>query len=156
MPEFLSAGTVFCFVGTAGEIDTRPILTAALRAGQTLCVPLCTGNGLMELRRIDSLEQLSPGFHGIPEPPPAAGAINPDDVDFTVIPCAACDRVGHRLGKGGGYYDRFLAAYRGPAVLVCRERLLWDEIPMEPHDAVVPWVVTERALYEDGVPARTE
>ena len=56
------------------------------------------------------------------------------------------------MGRGGGYYDRFLSQYRSSAVLLCRERLIREEIPVEPHDCPVPWVLTEQGLYEDGVP----
>ena len=52
MPEYQESGTVFCFVGTEREIDTRPILEDALASGKRLCVPLCTGPGIMELRQI--------------------------------------------------------------------------------------------------------
>lgn len=156
MPEYQAAGTVFCFVGTAREIDTRPILADALAAGKALCVPLCTAPGIMELRRITALETLSPGAYGILEPPAGAPAVGVDEVDFAVLPCVTCDRLGRRLGKGGGYYDRFLAHYRGGSVLLCREKLIREEIPVEPHDYPVPWVLTERGLYEDGVPARLE
>ena len=68
--------------------------------------------------------------------------------------CLTCHHLGQRLGQGGGYYDRFLAHYRGGAVLLCRELLIREEIPLEPHDYPVPWVLTEKGLYEDGVPAR--
>lgn len=156
MPEYLSADTVFCFVGTTREIDTSPFLKAALAAGKTLCVPLCTGQGIMTLKKITALSQLSPGAYGILEPAADAPSVSADDVDFAVIPCICCNRAGHRLGQGGGFYDRFLTAYRGPAVLICRERLMREEIPVEPHDAVIHWVLTERALYEDGTPARIE
>lgn len=154
MPEYRAAGTVFCFAGFGREVDTRPILEDALRAGKALCVPLCAGPGRMELRRITSLDQLTPGAFGIPEPPADSTPAETDEVDFAVLPCVTCDRAGRRLGRGGGYYDRFLARYRGGAVLLCREKLLREEIPVEPHDCPVPWVLTERGLYEDGVPAR--
>lgn len=154
MPEYRAAGTVFCFVGTALEIDTRPILEDALSSGKLLCVPRCTGPGVMELRRIASLQALSPGAYGILEPPEDSLSVAVDDVDFALLPCLCCNRLGQRLGRGGGYYDRFLSAYRGGAVLLCRERLLREEIPVEPHDYPVPWVLTERGLYEDGTPAR--
>ena len=146
------AQTVFAFVGSAREIDSTEFLTETLRQGQRLCVPLCTGPGIMELRRIASFDDLAPGAYGIPEPKADCPAVPLDEIDFAVIPCVSCDREGHRLGQGGGFYDRFLAAYRGPAYLVCRERLLRSEIPMEPHDAIIHWVVTEKALYEDGIP----
>lgn len=154
MPEYRDAGTVFCFAGARREVDTRPILRDALESGKVLCVPLYTGPGEMELRRITALEQLTPGSRGIPEPPPDSPALSPDGVDFAVLPCVTCDRLGRRLGRGGGCYDRFLSHYRGAAVLLCRERLIREEIPVEPRDHPVPWVLTERGLYEDGAPAR--
>ena len=154
MPAYREAETVFCFVGTGWEIDTRPILADALAAGKTLCVPLCTGPGIMELRQITSLSQLSPGAYRLPEPPADAPAVAVDAVELAVLPCMGCNHLGHRLGRGGGYYDRFLSAYRSAAVLVCRERLIREEIPLEPHDLPIPWVLTERGLYEDGTPAR--
>lgn len=153
LPGYRSAGTVFCFVGAGQEIDTQPFLLDALSCGKRLCVPFCTGPGRMELRSISSLSQLSPGAYGILEPTAECPSVPLDEVDFTVVPCLTCDRSGRRLGQGGGYYDRFLASYRASAVLVCRERLLRAELPAESRDRPVPWVMTERAFYEDGIPA---
>lgn len=155
LPDYREADTVFCFIGTEREIDTRPILKNALAAGKRLCLPLCTAEpGIMELRVVDSLERLVPGAYGILEPAADSQRLTADDVDFAVLPCLSTSRAGHRLGQGGGYYDRFLAGFRGSAVLVCREQLLREDVPVEPHDMPVPWVVTENGLYEDGVPAR--
>ena len=154
MPEYQAAGTVFCFVGTEREVDTRPILEDALAAGKRLCVPLCTGPGIMELRQVTALDQLVPGAYGILEPPMTAPLTDPDDVDLAILPCLTCNHLGQRLGQGGGYYDRFLSNYRGGTVLLCREKLIREEIPLEPHDYPIPWVLTEVGLYEDGTPAR--
>ena len=136
MPEYQEAQTVFCFVSTPREINTRPILEDILRSGKQLCVPLCVDKGVMETRLVTDLSQLRP------------------DIDFAVLPCTTCNHLGQRLGKGGGYYDRFLSHYRGGTVLLCREKLIREEIPLEPHDYPIPWVLTERGLYEDGTPAR--
>ena len=154
MPEYQSAETVFCFVGTTKEINTRLILEDALTAGKRLCVPLCVDKGIMELREITALSQLISGSYGILEPSADAPSVSVDEVDFAILPCLTCNHAGQRLGKGGGYYDRFLSHYRGGTVLLCRENLIREEIPVEPHDYPVPWVLTERGLYEDGIPAR--
>lgn len=153
MPEYREAGTVFCFAGIGREVDTAEILGDALAAGKRLCLPLRAGEG-WELRRITALDQLRPGARGIPEPPPESGAVGIDEVDFAVLPCLGCSHDGRRLGQGDGDYDRFLAHYRGGAVVLCRERLIREDVPQEPHDCPVPWVLTERGLWEDGVPAR--
>ena len=154
LPEYRDAETVFCFVGTASEIDTAPLLRAALADGKRVCVPLCVDRGIMDLREIRALEDLVSGRYGLLEPPADAPAVSPDDVDLAVIPCLTCDHAGRRLGKGGGYYDRFLSVYRAAAVLICREKLIREEIPVESHDMPVPWVITEKGLYEDGIPAQ--
>ena len=154
MPEYQEAGTVFCFVGTDREIDTRPILEDVLAAGKRLCVPQCVGKGIMELRQVTDLRQLIPGAYGILEPSADAPLVSLDEVDFAILPCLTCNHLGQRLGQGGGYYDRFLSHYRGGTVLLCREKLIREEIPLEPHDYPAPGVLTERGLYEDGTPAR--
>lgn len=154
MPEFQEAETVFCFASTTQEIDTFPILKGILENGKRLCVPLCVSKGIMEPRLVTDLAQLTAGFYGIPEPPADSPAVPVDEIDFAILPCTTCNHSGQRLGRGGGYYDRFLSHYRGGTVLLCREKLIREEIPVEPHDYPVPWVLTERGLYEDGIPAR--
>ena len=103
---------------------------------------------------LTDLRQLIPGAYGILEPSADAPLVSLDEVDFAILPCLTCNHLGQRLGQGGGYYDRFLSHYRGGTVLLCREKLIREEIPLEPHDYPVPWVLTERGLYEDGTPAR--
>ena len=60
-PAWAAADSVFCYVGRRGEIDTRPLLRAALEAGKTLAVPLCMGPGVMQARAVRSLEELGYG-----------------------------------------------------------------------------------------------
>lgn len=134
---------VFCFVSCGKEPDTYPLLNRILSDGKTLAVPLCRSEGQMELRRITSLSQLTPGAYNIPEPPEDAPILSPADVQLALIPCLAATRDGKRLGKGGGYYDRFLAAYTGTALLLCPALLLQPDIPVEPHDFSIPTVITE-------------
>ncbi|MBQ9618748.1 MAG: 5-formyltetrahydrofolate cyclo-ligase [Oscillibacter sp.] len=151
MEAYRAAECLCCFVGAGPEIDTRPLLRAALAARKRVCVPLCTGKGVMEMRQVSSLDELSPGTLGIPEPSANAPLVSPAEIDFLVVPCLSSDRAGNRLGRGGGYYDRFLCDFRGVSVLVCREAMLQDSIPMEAHDVSLSLVLSERGFYRDGV-----
>lgn len=134
---------VFCFVSCGKEPDTYPLLNQILSDGKVLAVPLCRSEGQMELRRITALSQLAPGAYNIPEPPEDAPLLPPADVQLALIPCLAATRDGKRLGKGGGYYDRFLATYTGAVSLLCPQKLIQDDIPLEPHDILIPHVITE-------------
>ena len=147
---YRDAECLCCFVGTGAEIDTRPLLRDAFAQGKRVCVPLCKGRGVMEMRLIPSLDALSPGMMGIPEPPPDTPTVGAAEIDLLIIPCLACERAGNRLGRGGGYYDRFLQGYRGAAVLICREAMLQDSVPMEPHDVSLSLVLSERGFYRNG------
>ena len=68
LPEYQRADTVFCYVGTKTEINTMPILKDILENGKILGVPKCVAKGIMEVFRVESLEQLKEGAYGILEP----------------------------------------------------------------------------------------
>ena len=152
LPEYRAAKAVFCFVSTPREVETRPLLRDALAAGKVLCVPRCLPEGQMALCRVSSLDELTPGAYGILEPAADCPTLKPEALGLAILPCVCCSAGGDRLGQGGGYYDRFLARYGGPALLLCRERLLRDDIPLEPHDRRAGLVCIERGVYEGGLP----
>ena len=158
MPQYRAAKTVFAFAGTGWEVDTAPLLRAALAAGKRLCVPLCAVPGQMEARLLRDLAELTPGAYGIPAPPEDAPLCPPEEIDFAAVPCLSCTRTGIRLGRGGGYYDRFLAGRSLFTAALCRETMLSDSLPAEPWDVPVDAVVTENAVIlrpgggTEGVP----
>ena len=121
-----------------------------LAARKRLCVPLCTGKGQMEARVIRSLDELRPGHMGILEPPSDAFCVSPETIDFCVVPCLCATPDGARLGYGGGYYDRYLEYYQGPAILVCPDRLLQPRGPVDLHDRRVRRVATETQIWRTG------
>lgn len=140
---YRQAKTIFCFVSHGKEPDTYPLLEQALADGKTLCVPLCKAEGEMDAKVIHSLNELQPGAYGIPEPGENAETLLPSQIDLAVIPCLAASRDGKRLGKGGGYYDRFLVGYHGTAFLLCPRKLLVESLPTELHDIRLAHVITE-------------
>lgn len=150
LPAWAQADTVFCFASTALEPDTLPILRRAWAEGKTLCLPRTLGGGRMEtvpLRAApDAPGALAPGRWGILEPPAGAPAIVPGPGALAVIPCLGAAPGGVRLGRGGGYYDRFLARYPGQSVLLCPKALLFPSLPAGALDARVPNLLTEDGL----------
>lgn len=151
LPAWQAADTVFCFVPMRDEPDTLPILRRALADGKRLCVPRCLpGGGRMEAVEITALAQLKPGRYGILEPPEGCPAALTRRT-LALIPCLAADRHGTRLGRGAGYYDRFLrefAALGASRLLVCPQALIFDVLPCDEWD--IPFSSGE-ILTENGV-----
>ena len=67
-------------------------------------------------------------------------------LDLALVPCSTGSRSGRRLGYGGGYYDRFLPRTTCPKALLCRGRLVREDIPTEDHDQLMDFLVTEEGL----------
>ncbi len=147
---YQKARTVFCYVGTKREIDTTALLRAALRDGKRLVLPLCGAPGVMEARQIESLGELVSGKYGILAPKLQCPLVEPGEIDLAVVPCCTGNASGQRLGYGGGYYDRFLPRTGCPAVLLCRDRLVREDLPTEPHDVAMDYLVTEKGIFPCG------
>lgn len=135
-PEWKAADTLLCFVPLPTEPDIFPALEQALAEGKRLAVPRVLAEGRMEWVELHSLDVLRPAAYGIREPAEGTvldpAAFGPDTL--ALVPCLAADRSGVRLGRGGGYYDRFLAQYKGRRLLVCPEALLADSLPFDAWD----------------------
>ncbi len=151
LPEYKSAKTVLAFMSMKREPDLSAFLEGVLASGRTLCVPLCRDGGLMEFKEINGPEDLGTGRYGLREPKESCRTVPAEDIDLAVVPCVSCSRDGKRLGNGGGYYDRFLEGFGGSAAMICRERLLSEHVPTEAFDVAVPLVVTEDAVYRNGL-----
>ena len=104
----------------------------------------------MDWVEIPALSLLCPGAYGILEPPAALPAFDPAvcAAPLALIPCLAASRSGVRLGRGGGYYDRFLAHYKGERLLLCPAPLLLDDLPQDAWDARF---APEEILTEKGI-----
>jgi 5-formyltetrahydrofolate cyclo-ligase len=142
------ARTLFCFVSFRTEVDTLPILRWALRRGLVTAVPQVLGPRRMAAVRITDLSDLRPGHWDILEPRPGLPLVEPGSIDVAVLPGAAFDAQGGRVGYGGGFYDTFL---RGLGPDATRVALAFDDqivgcVPCEPHDLPAHLIVTERRV----------
>lgn len=147
MEPFQDAKTIFCFVSTPEEIDTRPIIQYAWEQGKRVAVPRCLEKGQMQACIISKETDLEEGKFGILEPKSGCEVLAPEQIDLIILPCLSCDRKGNRLGYGGGYYDRYLEHYDGVRVLICREKLMLDRVPKEPFDQKPHFLITEKGLF---------
>lgn len=145
LPEYQNASRVFCFVGAENEPDTLPILKAVVADGKSLCVPKIIGKGVFQILEIPDFSALMPGLYNIPEP--LTGRVRtPQEIDLAILPCVACARTGHRLGHGWGCYDRFMAEYQGPSLVLCPPGVLYDTLPREEHDLPVGRILTGQEM----------
>ncbi len=137
LDAYKKAKTVFVFVSTGEEPETRDFIARALGEGKTVAVPRCLPDGVMEARQINSLSELAAGMYGIPEPGDQAPPVRRCRIDFAVVPGICFDPDGGRLGKGKGYYDRYLQDFHGFKAGICPARRLVPSVPMDEWDVPV-------------------
>lgn len=143
LPQVVVASTILLFWGAGREPDTRWAAAELLAHGKRVCLPRCLPQRGMEARVWTGRERLVPSRYGIPEPGTDCPAVARDDVDVILTPNLCCDRENYRLGHGGGYYDRFLAGYRGFTVALCPRSFLQDRVPRDANDIPVSLVLTD-------------
>jgi 5-formyltetrahydrofolate cyclo-ligase len=166
-PPWRRAGILVAFMPMPGEVDIEPLLGAALAEGKALYVPRIEGESL-SFRRVPSIHgPWEEASFGIREPPASAPLLAPDSGDdaLVLVPGLAFDGKGGRLGRGKGYYDRFLASVpprgRGAWFFLAPafSAQIVGSVPVGDADARVDAIVTERewiaaALSPPGVPLR--
>ncbi|MDI9591252.1 MAG: 5-formyltetrahydrofolate cyclo-ligase [Acidobacteriota bacterium] len=154
LPEFAHAEVILTYLDMGSEVRTRGIIQAAWDAGKDVALPRCApASREMRWYRVTSLEGLVRSPFGVEEPVPRAECEQPlcgMGRMLALVPGLAFDVAGYRLGYGGGFYDRFLTAFVGVSVGLCREAQLSADLRAEgvvaAHDLPVRMVVTERRV----------
>ena len=144
LPQVEAAQTVFAFWGIPGkEPDTSRLIGELVRRGKTVGLPRMLPEHRMEVRRYDPDRPLVKASFGISEPGEDCPLLDRGDIGLVLVPAVCYDRLGYRLGFGGGYYDRWLEGFSGVKVGLCREAVLREAVPTEAHDAKVDILLTE-------------
>lgn len=137
---YRQAKTVYGYLSYNQEVRTLPFLNQCLRDGKQVAVPKVFGNE-MKFIRMDDLSRISNGYAGIPEPT-ADGPLLSDPRALVLMPGLAFDPMGHRIGYGGGFYDRFLSLERShPTVALCYDFQLLPYFSTEAFDIPVNLVL---------------
>ncbi|MGN0544079.1 MAG: 5-formyltetrahydrofolate cyclo-ligase [Acutalibacteraceae bacterium] len=144
--------TLLTYVSSAIEVDTRVLISDALKRGKRVAVPRCIpGIHEMEFYYITSFGDLEKGAYGVLEPVKSKCRRMTDYSEgLCVIPALAFDENGYRLGFGKGYYDRFLSRFRGDTVGICYECCMQKQLPRGRFDRCADIVVTEKRVISNG------
>ena len=147
LPQVRAADTLLLYHGAGTEPDTAQLLPPLWAAGKRVCLPRCLPGAGLEARLVSPDSELVPHPYGMMEPDADCPVLDKAAIQTALIPGLAFDRSGGRLGRGGGYYDRWLADFRGFTVALCRAVQLLDAVPLAGHDRRVDLVVTACGLY---------
>ena len=137
---YKAAKTIYGYLPYNQEVRTVPMLEQALKDGKRVAVRKVYGDE-MKFLYLDDLSQVEKGYAGIPEPI-ADEPVADDDTALVLMPGLAFDPSGHRIGYGGGFYDKFLAAEPNhPTLALCYEFQMLPRLDTEEHDIPVDTVL---------------
>ena len=137
---YQNAKTIYGYLPYNQEVRTVPILEQALADGKKVAVPKIYGDE-MRFIYLPDLNRVEKGYSGIPEPI-EDGPEGDDPEALVLMPGLAFDKEGHRIGYGGGFYDKFLAKEpEHPTVALCYEFQIMSELPTEEFDIPVDLVL---------------
>lgn len=141
LPIFNQSDYIYAYIDCKKEVSTRQIIETAWKLGKKIAVPKVDGKKLIfyDLRSYDQLEE--GGYH-IPEP--ARGDIVDWENALMIMPGVAFDKQKHRVGYGGGFYDRFLEIHTQlVTIAVAFDFQIFDRVPFEKTDILPGSIVTE-------------
>lgn len=151
-PAFLEADCILCYAGYKSEVDTFALMECALEKGKRVYCPKVHGKE-MEFYRILSTGDLEAGYKGIREPQGAEDRLFTSGLVtgmkcLMLMPGSVFDRDRHRIGYGGGYYDRYLSNHDGLATMaLCFEMQVLENVPSGIYDRKPDIVLTESHIY---------
>lgn len=139
-PAYQAASTIYGYLPYNQEVRTVPMLQRALDEGKRVAVPKVYGEE-MRFIYLEDLTQVSKGYAGIPEPI-ADAPVAEDQQALVLMPGLAFDPQGHRIGYGGGFYDRFLAKEpHHPTLALCYEFQMQAHLDTEEFDIPVDTIL---------------
>jgi len=155
-PQLQSARTILFFAPLPDELDVWPLLEKLLPAKKICALPAFDAAvQFYSSRRVTNLEtDIVTGKFGISEPLASCEEIPLDRFDLVLVPGLAFDVNGNRLGRGRGFYDRILSVASGVKCGVAYDFQLLEEVPTEPHDVGVNFVITPNCCVRQQARAR--
>lgn len=149
-PVYQNAKKIMLYLAMPDEPHVDKVISHALAAGKTVCVPhMCETRGLMDAAIISNLDDLVVGQFNILVPNPnTLRLLEPSELDLIIVPGVAYAKDGRRLGMGAGYYDRFLfKANTAELIGAAWAAQILDLVPTDSHDRPVNYLLTENGIF---------
>lgn len=145
---YQSAEVFLAYVDAKREVETRLLMQKAWEDGKRVAAPRVDGDGIMHYYVVESLEDLEPGSFGIMEPKTSCPLCETEE-GLLLMPGVAFDVSCHRVGYGGGYYDRYLEKHPGLVhIALAFEFQVFEEVPFEDHDILPEMILTEERVLQ--------
>ncbi|MBD3328785.1 5-formyltetrahydrofolate cyclo-ligase [Candidatus Peregrinibacteria bacterium] len=146
-PLFQQAKEILSYMPIHGEVDLVPLIDKF--PDKDFILPrVDMGTNDLKLYKINDLDDVEKGSFDVMEPRTDLEQIPPEKIDLVFVPAVAYDKKGHRIGYGGGFYDKILKKIRARKIGVAYEFQIIDEAPVEEHDVPVDEVITESNIYK--------
>ncbi len=147
MREYKRCETLYIYVSTPIEVDTRKIIDTAIADGKRVAVPRCIPETRhMTFHYINSIDELSPGTFSVLEPDSSLPIATECKNSLMLVPAMMIDRFGYRLGYGKGYYDRYIAGYNGVTAGLCYMQDLKYKLMHGRFDRKLDYIITEKYI----------
>ena len=152
--EVETARNIFIYANFRSEVETMALIAELMKKKKIISIPKTyTAENRMDAIRIEDLTaDLTPGYCDIPEPKEElleSNVTEPQNIDIVILPGSVFDERGGRMGYGGGYYDRFVEKIPfAIRIGLAFEEQVVNEVPLQPHDELVDFIVTEKRIIE--------
>ncbi|MDD5097808.1 MAG: 5-formyltetrahydrofolate cyclo-ligase [Candidatus Omnitrophica bacterium] len=140
---FRKAKIVMFYIAFGGEVNTAEMIREAQKIGKVICVPICRKDKeIMQPAILENHAKLKLGPYGVREPA-TKNLLKPKDLDLVIVPGLAFDKQGNRLGRGKGYYDRFLSTLsnRADSIGLAFDFQILPLVPTNTHDVSVKQII---------------
>ena len=146
LPEYKETDTVFAYIDCKNEVQTRKVIEQCWKDQKTVAVPKVFGK-IMKFYKISSYEDLEDGYFGIREPKHEELQEIVCEDGLMILPGVAFDVNRHRVGYGGGFYDRYLEEHpMMKKIAFAFEFQMFDAVPFEAFDILPEKIITENTI----------
>ena len=150
-PVYQRSSVILAYMPIHGEVDLTSLMEAQPQKCWVLPRIIPAEDHRLAFHPYDSSRLVRHPF-GMAEPAAELPIIPASEVQLALVPGLAFDRLGRRLGYGGGYFDRFLGFFTGVSMGVIFQALLFDQLPCGEHDVPMQWIITEEGYYQPTSP----